>query len=232
MGYLDNSSITVDAILTKKGREILSQGGALNVSSFTLSDTGIDYTLWNVDHPSGSANYGEAIENLPQVEALPAAQYQLRNKLVTFGKDTVAMPAVILNNYTHTFDTAAPLDIVANITGFAGNQGGFHLLIPNDPGIATCTNPPTGIPVSGNALMFINEVDIPNAVLYELTTPNTGTSGYNFVISPTGNLDNTTTMTLTFIHIATGAWTSAQITVNANVGGVRGNVLSKKATRG
>ena len=226
MGYLDGSTITVDAILTKNGRQILSQGGALNVSAFTLSDTGVDYTLWNIDHASGSAFYGEAIENLPQVEALPAAQYQLRNKLVTFGRDTIAMPGAYLNNYTHTFDTAQPWDAVANITGFAGNQGGFQLLIPNDPGIVTCTNV-NSTPISGNALMFINEVDIPNAQLYELTTSNTGTSGYNFVISPNGQLDNTTTMTLTFIHIATGAWTSAQITVNANVGGVRGKTTSR-----
>ena len=64
MGYLDNASITVDAVLTKKGREILKDGGALNISSFTLSDVGVDYTLWNTSHPSGSAKYGEAIENL------------------------------------------------------------------------------------------------------------------------------------------------------------------------
>ena len=51
MGYLDNSSITVDAVLTKKGREILKDGGNLNITSFTLSDTGVDYTLWNTDHP-------------------------------------------------------------------------------------------------------------------------------------------------------------------------------------
>ena len=31
MGFLDNSSITVDAILTKRGREILSEGGDLNI---------------------------------------------------------------------------------------------------------------------------------------------------------------------------------------------------------
>ena len=41
MGYLENSSITVDAVLTKKGREILKDGGNLNIYSFTLSDTGI-----------------------------------------------------------------------------------------------------------------------------------------------------------------------------------------------
>ena len=225
MGYLDNSTITVDAILTKKGRQILSQGGALNVGSFTLSDTGVDYTLWNVDHPSGSAYYGEAIENLPQVEALPAAQYQLRNKLVTLSKDTIAMPTVYLNSDTHTFDTAVAWDAVANITGYALNQGGFQLLIP-DVNICNCTNV-SGQTVSGNALMFIAEQDIPNAQLYELGASNTGTTGYNFVIAPVTNLSSTTTSTLTFIHMATGAWASAQVTVNANVGGTRGKASSR-----
>ena len=38
MGFLDNSTITVDAILTKRGREILSQGGNFNITKFALSD--------------------------------------------------------------------------------------------------------------------------------------------------------------------------------------------------
>ena len=61
MGYLDNSTIVVDAILTKHGRKLLASGQGLNIQYFTVSDTGIDYTLWNPDHPSGSAYYGEAI---------------------------------------------------------------------------------------------------------------------------------------------------------------------------
>ena len=81
MGYLDNASITVDAVLTKKGREILKNGGNLNITSFTMSDTGVDYTLWNPDHPSGSAFYGEAIEDLPMLEASVHAEYNLRNRL-------------------------------------------------------------------------------------------------------------------------------------------------------
>ena len=85
MGYLDNSSITVDAVLTKKGRELLKSGGSaqngsLRITSFTLSDTGVDYTLWNPSHPSGSAFYGEAIENLPQLEASVHSEYNLRNR--------------------------------------------------------------------------------------------------------------------------------------------------------
>ena len=96
MGYLDGTSITVDAVLTKKGRDILKNGGNLNITSFTLSDTGVDYTLWNPDHPSGSAFYGEAIENLPMLEASVHAEYNLRNRLISLNQNTVAIPALVL----------------------------------------------------------------------------------------------------------------------------------------
>ena len=54
MGYLDNSSITVDAILTKKGREMLAKGrDNFIISQFALADDEIDYELWNPAHPLG-----------------------------------------------------------------------------------------------------------------------------------------------------------------------------------
>jgi len=96
MGYLDNSSITVDAVLTKKGREILKDGGNLNITSFTLSDTGVDYSLWNPSHPSGSTHYGEAIENLPMLEANVHAEFNLRNRLITLGKKATALPTLVV----------------------------------------------------------------------------------------------------------------------------------------
>ena len=65
MGYLNNQVVTVDAILTTKGRELLARGdGSFNITQFALSDDEIDYTLYNPNHPSGSAYYGEAIENI------------------------------------------------------------------------------------------------------------------------------------------------------------------------
>ena len=72
MGFLDNSSITVDAILTKRGREILSQGGDLNIVKFALSDEEVDYTLYDVTHPNGTDSYGAVIENMSLLEATPA----------------------------------------------------------------------------------------------------------------------------------------------------------------
>ena len=72
MGFLDNSSITVDAILTKRGREILSEGGDLNIVKFALSDEEIDYGLYDVTHPNGTDSYGAVIENMSLLEATPA----------------------------------------------------------------------------------------------------------------------------------------------------------------
>ena len=71
MGFLDNSSITVDAILTKRGREILSEGGDLSIVKFALSDEEVDYTLYDVTHPNGTDSYGVVIENMSLLEATP-----------------------------------------------------------------------------------------------------------------------------------------------------------------
>jgi hypothetical protein len=72
MGFLDNSSITVDAILTKAGRQILAAGGNLGITKFALSDEEVDYTLWDVTHPNGTDSYGTVIENMSLLEATPA----------------------------------------------------------------------------------------------------------------------------------------------------------------
>ena len=215
MGYLDGTSVTVDAILTKKGREIMSKGGAINVQSFTLTDTGIDYTIWNPDHPSGSAYYGEAIENTPQTEALPLAQYTLRNKLVSFSRDTVAMPAVTLSYETHTFETKDPIKQNAQILGWGlspggtGNGSGWTCFVP-DTNIVTVGGA-KGQPIGGAGMYFILEQDIPSAAMY---TTGGGTDA-TFSIEPAGNLDTARTITVIFFHNASGAYNSAQFTVNA-----------------
>jgi len=97
MGYLNNQVVTVDAILTKKGRELLAQGGnAFNITQFSLSDDEVDYSLYNPSHPSGSAYYGEAIENMPVLEAFPNELQTMKYKLVTLPRSTAVMPTITL----------------------------------------------------------------------------------------------------------------------------------------
>jgi hypothetical protein len=95
MGYLNNQVVTIDAILTKKGRELLAKGdGSFQITQFALGDDEIDYTLYNPQHPSGSAFYGEAIENMPLLEAFPETTQNLRYKLVTLPRGTAKMPVL------------------------------------------------------------------------------------------------------------------------------------------
>lgn len=90
MGYLNNASVTVDAILTTKGREILSKGGntnGLDIRYFALGDDEVNYDLWNPANPLGSDYYGIIIENMPVLEASPIPEQNLKSKLITLGKN-------------------------------------------------------------------------------------------------------------------------------------------------
>ena len=99
MGYLDNTSITVDAILTNKGRELLAQGGtSFNITQFALGDDEIDYTLWNPADTRGSAFYGDVIENMPVTEAVPDQTKALKYRLLTLpGNNKQYIPKVTVS---------------------------------------------------------------------------------------------------------------------------------------
>jgi len=91
MGYLNNTTRVLDAILTKKGREILSSGGDFIVDKFALGDDEIDYALWDTTHTSGTDYYGAAIDNLPALEPFNDPSEIMKYKLVTRQEGTRAM---------------------------------------------------------------------------------------------------------------------------------------------
>ena len=219
MGYLDNSSITVDAVLTKKGREILKNGGNLNITSFTLSDTGVDYTLWNPDHPSGSAFYGEAIENLPMLEASVHAEYNLRNRLVSLNQNTVAVPALVLGGMDSSGGTLISFNdgdensgnISVELVGYtsSGNvtlQGFQYYFVIQDPSIISTTAALMN-GLSGTSRQFLQEQDIPFAQQY-------GFNGNTFRINPIQQDTKGKSTNIYVVHIETGAYNSFTVTNN------------------
>ena len=112
MGYLNNTAVTVDAILTAKGRELLARGdGSFRITQFALSDDEIDYTLYNPTQPSGSAFYGEAIENMPLLEAFPDETQIMKYKLVTLPRGTARMPVLDIGYSSITIKQGASLAI-------------------------------------------------------------------------------------------------------------------------
>tara|TARA_R110001592_G_scaffold119991_1_gene323730 strand:- start:6460 stop:7161 length:702 start_codon:yes stop_codon:yes gene_type:complete len=120
MGYLDNTSITVDAILTKRGRELLSQGGgqAFQITQFALGDDEIDYTLFNENHPNGSQFAGEAIENMPLLEAFPDEGNIMIHKLITLNSGTSKIPLVTANVPKITLSLGASTTLTPSTINF------------------------------------------------------------------------------------------------------------------
>jgi len=131
MGYLDSSTITVDAILTKRGRELLARNdGSFKITQFALGDDEIDYTMFNENHPNGSQYSGEAIENMSLLEAIPDGNHIMRHKLITLDRGTSVIPFI---------------DVGINIIKLA--IGGTYSLTPktlNYNGVSTGLAEPNG----------------------------------------------------------------------------------------
>lgn len=178
MGYLDNSSITVDAVLTKKGREILKNGGALNIVNFTASDTGVSYDLWNADHPDGSAYYGEAIENLPMLEASVHASQAIRNRLISLPENTITVPALQLglpdtDNNTVSFEDGDANSHKTATVYLKGYSPQFSTPLPlylivNSPQILHISNAQLESEMDGLVRDYVRESDLQRAKVYKL----------------------------------------------------------------
>jgi len=186
MGYLNNSIITVDAILTKKGRELLARGdGSFKITQFALSDDEIDYTLYNPAHPSGSALYGEALENMPLLEAFPDETQIMKYKLTTLPRGTSKLPILDLGYSSITLKQGASLAISPQTLNYQGatstfEAGGYTATIAD----ARVLNSFTGVGINTEAAEALNSA----------TT--LGTNVSKSVIGTAINLTSTTVNTL------------------------------------
>ena len=164
MGYLDNTSITVDAILTKRGRELLARGdGSFNITQFALADDEIDYTLFNEDHPNGSQYSGEAIENMPLIEAIPDENNIMVHKLVTLPRGTTKLPIVTANVSKITLSLGSTTNVDPQTLNFQGlanlkETGGYlatiadRRLLTNFTGVGVIGTSSTNRPFTSSAL--------------------------------------------------------------------------------
>ena len=127
MGYLNNQVVTVDAILTNKGRELLAKNdGSFRITQFALADDEIDYTLYNPTHPSGSSFYGEAIQNMPLLEAFPIETQIMKYKLATLPRGTAKLPVLDLGYSAITLQQGAALSVTPQTLNYLGNTQAYE----------------------------------------------------------------------------------------------------------
>jgi hypothetical protein len=212
MGYLDNSSVTVDAILTNKGREVLAKGGQLNITKFALSDDEIDYDLWNPAHTLGTNYYGAVIENMPVLEALPDETQMLRYKLVTLPKDATGIPVISVSpsaiSFTSLLNSQTITPSTTNMAG-ANSTLGYTVILSDDT-VASLEVAPDGA-VTGTSNMaatFLGDVTTAGR-----TVVRTGTK---FIITPKQQANTTRIVRalLTIIGNETGGFKTISITVD------------------
>ena len=127
MGYLNNQVVTVDAILTTKGRELLAKNdGSFRITQFALADDEIDYTLYNPQNQNGSSFYGEAIDDMPLLEAFPDQNQIMKYKLATLPRGTAVLPVLDLGFASITLRQGASLSLTPQTLNYLGNATAFE----------------------------------------------------------------------------------------------------------
>ena len=213
MGYLNNSTITVDAILNKKGRELLARGkDEFKITQFALSDDEIDYDLWNPAHPLGTNYYGVIIENMPIVEATANESNIMRYKLVTLPKKTARIPVINVQPGTSiTLTSPGQTQILTptTVNFAAGNATLGYTAILSDSDVATLqVGTPVLNGVSPTVPRFIGDSEAAQSV---------SATGFTFNIIAKQQLIADARATITIIGNETGGRATIQLTVKKTV---------------
>lgn len=208
MGYLSNSTITVDAILTKKGRELLAKGqDEFKITQFAVADDEIDYDLWNPAHPLGSDYYGIIIENMPLVEALPDESNIMRYKLVTLPKKTARIPVISVTQTSITLTAPGQIaTIIPTTTNFdKGNSTlGYTAILSNSDAALLQVNQPVLAGVSPTVPRFIGDAEAAQTV---------SATGFSFTVVAKQQLVSDVSATITIIGNETGGSKTINLTI-------------------
>jgi hypothetical protein len=211
MAYLDNSTeVTIDATLTRKGREMLSEGRSLDIVKFALADDEIDYSLYDPAHPKGSAYYDSAILALPILEASVDETQMLRYKLMTMNRGTDLIPTIRVNtDLLNKFiiyagdgqDVIEPTDVT--ITAVAGDLNNTFTVILADEEAGTLIGADEEYRPAGS--------EVRSTVFH--------VSRKEFTFTPNSGLRRSVSTTLTIVGDQTGASTTMPVVITY-VGGV------------
>jgi len=212
MGYLNNSTITVDAILTKKGRELLARGrDEFRITQFALADDEVDYDLYNTEHPLGTAFYGAAIENMPIVEALADETQSMKYKLVTLPKGAARIPVVRVPQTAVTLEANQQYIITPSTVNFTGGNRTFgYTAILSDSDVATIRAQSSATAAgqaaaAATAPQFIGDSEAAQSVTL---------TGDRFIVTAKEHLDSDKTATILIVGNETGGRVTVELKVN------------------
>ena len=207
MGYNDNQTVTIDAILTKKGRELLAKNGNLNITSFALADDEIDYSLYQPNHPNGSAFYDIALRNIPIFEPFTDETQVMKYKLVTLNQGVTSIPVITIaqdkisvnRDFTGQIlispSTNPAYNLTAGYTAILGNKNVGIIVVQTNNSLNS---------VSNTVPTFAGDINTASSLVVV---------GMTFLFVPNSQLGRTTTTDLTIVGNESGGSTSIEVTV-------------------
>jgi len=205
MAYINNQTITVDAVLTRKGRELLAKNGGLNITSYALADDEIDYTLYQPNHPQGSAYYDLAIRNTPVFEAFTDETQLLKYKLVTLPAGVTSIPVISLGQ--------SSIDVVSTYTGQVVVVPSTNPVYNTTLGYTAILGNKSAGTIVGSGLQNINNATIPSYIGDVSSTTAQIALGLTFTFVPNAALTQTLTTTLTVVGNESGGSITIPVTV-------------------
>jgi hypothetical protein len=207
MAHLDNQTITVNAILTRRGRELLASEGGLTITSFALSDDEIDYKLYDPTHPNGSQFYDIALRNTPVLEPLSDETQALKYKLVTLPSGTTKIPVINLGQK----EILVGRDFTGNVPIQPTTSPRFNTTLGYT---AILSNKDVGrIVGEGLSEETAASATVPSFLGDTVSQTSQTAVGITFKFFPNNNITSTTTARLTIVGNETGGSTTIPVTI-------------------
>ena len=141
MAFLDSSTAVIDAILTRKGRELLAKNdGSFQITKFAFGDDEINYQLYDA---TKATDQDADILNLPVLEPVSNENVALLYRLITLPKGSLKIANLQVSPISGTVNYGTDLSISVSTENGEDIQG--YAATVRDTDIGRLTNTTAGL---------------------------------------------------------------------------------------
>ena len=140
MAFLDSSTAVIDAILTRKGRELLAKNdGSFQITKFAFGDDEINYQLYDA---TKATDQDADILNLPVLEPISNENVALLYRLITLPAGSLKIANLQISPTSGTVNYGTNLVISVTTENGEDTQGYAATIRDTDIGVLSNTTAP------------------------------------------------------------------------------------------
>ena len=174
MAFLDSSTAVIDAILTRKGRELLARNdGSFQITKFAFGDDEINYQLYDA---TKATDQDADILNLPVLELVSNENVALLYRLITLPKGSLKIANLQISptsgtvNYGDELAVAVTTENGEDTQGYAATVRDTDIAVVNNTTVTPNANGVANFTISTGA----NAGGKPGQTIVDITGINSG----------------------------------------------------------